>query len=260
MSGKVSGAVWELDIPHGHAWVLMSLADHAEHDGSQVFPGNGLTAWKTGYSVSQIKRIIRDLVHEYGLLECVTKGGGSTRAEYRIRLENFDRHKKAPMASPGRPKDAEKNRGHGDPSLSDPPRVGSSTRAHDDRTVSKEPSRRDARQAEASQEVNYFQVFSDAAKLLNYTVTAEDRKDLPGNLKTLRDSGRHDDEFMRQVVRRCLIARSERQYPLSPQRARDELLGNVTELDARRENRRKKEPKITYDEDGTMYVNGVEEA
>jgi len=57
MSGKISGQVWDLDLPHAEAWVLMSMADHAEHDGSNVFPSQPLIAWKTGYSVRQVRRI-----------------------------------------------------------------------------------------------------------------------------------------------------------------------------------------------------------
>ena len=94
-----------------------------------------------------------------------------------------------------------------------------------------ENSRRDGKPPpEGEKPINYFDVFAEAATALGYEVTAEDRKELPGNLKKLRDSGEHDDGFMRKVVRRCLVARADRQYPLSPQRARDELLGNVTPL------------------------------
>jgi hypothetical protein len=57
-------------------------------------------------------------------------------------------------------------------------------------------------------------------------------------LKALADSGKHDDEFMREVVRRCLDARAGRQYPLSPQRARDEILGKVTPISGRERKRR----------------------
>lgn len=71
------------------------------------------------------------------------------------------------------------------------------------------------------QPTNYMTIFSEAAKLLNYTITSEDRKDLPKNLK--RVAAESDDSQMREIVRRCLIARSERSYPLSPQRAKREI-------------------------------------
>ena len=78
--------------------------------------------------------------------------------------------------------------------------------------------------AEPSQQTNYFELFARTATDLGYEVTPEDRKELPGNLKKV--AAHHDDMFMRRVVRRCLAARADRQYPLSPQKARDELLGD----------------------------------
>jgi hypothetical protein len=207
VSGKVTGLVWELDIPHGHAWVLMSLADHAHHDGTKVFPGNALTAWKTGYSTSQVKRILRDLWKMYGLIEPVTKGGGANNAEYRICLENFKNHQKTPLGGRG----IAMNPGHGEPGSSDPPPVGASTRARDDRNRHRESSRRDA-----GASPNYFSLFTEQAKAFGYEVTKEDRKELPGNLKAVAES--NNDATMRRIVLRCLEARM-RGYPLSPQRA-----------------------------------------
>lgn len=101
MSAKLMGEVWELDLPQKHAWVLMSLCDHAEHDGTQVFPGNGYTAWKTGYSKATIKRVLRDLRDDYKLIELVEDGGGKRAAEWRICIENFNRCRKAPLQSRG---------------------------------------------------------------------------------------------------------------------------------------------------------------
>jgi len=59
MSVKKMSEVWELDIDHARAWVLMSLADHAEHDGTGVHPSVRLTAWKTGYKERQVQRIMK---------------------------------------------------------------------------------------------------------------------------------------------------------------------------------------------------------
>lgn len=90
-----------MDIPQAHAWVLMSLADHAHHDGTKVYPGNKLTAWKTGYSVTYIKRLLKDLRDEYGLIALVKEGGGKEAAEYRICVENFAAHEKNPLPARG---------------------------------------------------------------------------------------------------------------------------------------------------------------
>lgn len=95
----------------------------------------------------------------------------------------------------------------------------------------KNHSRRDA---DASPKpTNYMTVFSEAAKLLNYKLSPEDRKDLPKHLKTVAEEC--SDELMREVVRRCLIARSERNYSLSPQRAKREIESGVRPIGKRRE-------------------------
>jgi hypothetical protein len=43
MSAKQTGLVWELDLPHNEAWVLMAMADHADHDGHNV--SRGFRSW-----------------------------------------------------------------------------------------------------------------------------------------------------------------------------------------------------------------------
>ena len=61
MSGKVSGWVWDLDLPQNEKYVLLAYADHADHEGRNVFPSVGLVARKTGYSHRSIQRIVKDL-------------------------------------------------------------------------------------------------------------------------------------------------------------------------------------------------------
>lgn len=61
MSVKVMGEVWGLDLPPNVAHVLLAFADHADHDGRNAFPRLPLIAWKTGYSVRQVRRIVANL-------------------------------------------------------------------------------------------------------------------------------------------------------------------------------------------------------
>lgn len=75
MSGKAVGRVWELRLPAAHRMVLLALADHADHLGANIYPSIGLIAWKTGYSESQVRRIMQRLVTD-GLLIAVRIGGG----------------------------------------------------------------------------------------------------------------------------------------------------------------------------------------
>ena len=84
MSVKVMGAVWELDLPANEQSVLLALADHADHEGYNVRPSNGLTAWKLGISDDTVIRLKKRLVKR-GLLVPVAVGPKGVK-EYRIDL------------------------------------------------------------------------------------------------------------------------------------------------------------------------------
>lgn len=89
MSAKQQGLVWELDIPANQQQVLLALADHAHHDGSNARPSVDLIAWKTGRSERHVRRVLGEL-RESGLIE-VTKhgrGGRKNPTEYRLRLDH----------------------------------------------------------------------------------------------------------------------------------------------------------------------------
>jgi len=77
------GHVWELVLPANQTLVLLALADHADHEGNNVFPSIGLIAWKTGYSERQVQRIVKQLVKDKILVE--TKRPGFTTL-YKIDL------------------------------------------------------------------------------------------------------------------------------------------------------------------------------
>lgn len=69
MSWKISGQVWEIELPANKLIVLLAMADHADHEGNNVYPSVGLIAWKTGYSERQAQRIIKALVADGLLVE-----------------------------------------------------------------------------------------------------------------------------------------------------------------------------------------------
>lgn len=75
MSGKIMGKVWDYDLPHNQAYVLLAMADHADHLGNRIFPGLPLIAWKTGYSVKQVRRIVKELVTAGVLVEQSARPG-----------------------------------------------------------------------------------------------------------------------------------------------------------------------------------------
>ncbi len=75
MSVKVMGRVWELKLPHSHMLVLLALADHADHEGDNIYPSVGLVAWKCGYSERQVQRIIAELLASGVLVEVSAEPG-----------------------------------------------------------------------------------------------------------------------------------------------------------------------------------------
>lgn len=73
MSVKCMGAVWDLDLPRNEKFVLLAYTDHADHDGTNIYPSVGLISRKTGYDKRSVQRITRDLVNR-GLL--ISDGSG----------------------------------------------------------------------------------------------------------------------------------------------------------------------------------------
>lgn len=82
MSVKVMGAVWDTDLPRAEKYVLLAYADHAAHDGTEVYPSVGRTAWKTGYSRRSIQKITSRLVDRGILIEIGTRDSGVKK--YRV--------------------------------------------------------------------------------------------------------------------------------------------------------------------------------
>lgn len=97
MSAKISGQVWDLDLPQRDMLVLLAMTDHANHEGV-MWPGVALIAWKTGYSKRTVMRIMASLVKR-GILIRRTRPGKET-----IYIANLD----AAAKKPARPKPAKK--------------------------------------------------------------------------------------------------------------------------------------------------------
>lgn len=61
MSVRVMSIVWESELERSHKFVLLAYADHADDEGGGIFPALGRIAWKTSYSIRQVRRITREL-------------------------------------------------------------------------------------------------------------------------------------------------------------------------------------------------------
>ena len=59
--------VWDLDLPTNEKFILLAYADHADHDGYNVYPAVDTVAKKTGYKRRAVQLITRKL-EERGLL------------------------------------------------------------------------------------------------------------------------------------------------------------------------------------------------
>ncbi len=86
------GQVFDLALTHSQAWVLLAMADHADHLGERVWPSVPLVAWKTGMSPRQVKRIIAEL-RALGALEIVDAASGrpGEANHYRLNLDAVPR-------------------------------------------------------------------------------------------------------------------------------------------------------------------------
>lgn len=82
MSVKIMGMVWDCALPRNEKYILLALADHADHDGRNIYPSVERIAWKTGYDERMVQRITKELVKK-GIL--VRDGKGTNRTNrYKI--------------------------------------------------------------------------------------------------------------------------------------------------------------------------------
>lgn len=91
MSAKVTGKVWELDLDPMDKLVLLALADHADHQGENVRPGNELLVAKTGLSEKTIGLKLRSFVEQGILQEVFVKAGRGNIRQYSIDVSGMNR-------------------------------------------------------------------------------------------------------------------------------------------------------------------------
>ena len=78
VSVKAMAAVWDMDLPRDQKFILLAYADHADHEGRNIFPAVASVAQKTGYSERSVQTITREL-ERVGRLVADGKGPGGTR-------------------------------------------------------------------------------------------------------------------------------------------------------------------------------------
>ena len=61
MSVKIMGMVWDASLHRNLKFVLLAYADHADHEGRNIYPGIKSIAEKTGYDERSVQRITTEL-------------------------------------------------------------------------------------------------------------------------------------------------------------------------------------------------------
>lgn len=89
MSALLMGRVWDIVLDHQEQAVMLALADHGEHDGTQIFPSVDRLVWKTGYSRRNVQYVLRRLEEKRLIIPVAHEHGGRGRAtEYVMKIEN----------------------------------------------------------------------------------------------------------------------------------------------------------------------------
>ena len=75
-------------LPRPEKFVLLALADHADHEGGHISPSLGRVALKTGYSYQKVLAIVKGM-RETGIIEAVGESEYRTRV-YQICFEQLN--------------------------------------------------------------------------------------------------------------------------------------------------------------------------
>lgn len=102
MSVQAMARVWQLDLSPTKKYILLTMADHADHEGCGIHPGIPRIAWKSGYSESHVRSTIKALVEEDHLLIIRTSHRGR-RTVWDINFENAKFQEPLQRKKVGRP-------------------------------------------------------------------------------------------------------------------------------------------------------------
>lgn len=81
--------VWQHELPHNEQAVALAMADHANEDGTGMWPSNARIAHKTGYAERTVQDI-KSKLRERGLLIIVKKATRYRPTEYRFNWDSVE--------------------------------------------------------------------------------------------------------------------------------------------------------------------------
>lgn len=126
MSVRVMAKVWESDLERDEKYITLCLADFGNDEGESIYPAIPYISWKTGYSVTQVKAILRKL-RASGVLSVVFEGSKHGTNLYKINLDKLPARPAYVPAAAGRPAAADPDDKPGaetDPILPEPEKQG----------------------------------------------------------------------------------------------------------------------------------------
>ena len=82
---RLMSQVWKHQLDHSEQAVALTLADHADDEGNNIFPSVAYVAWKTGYEERQVQRIISKLRKRKCLI-LVHRASQHRANEYKLNL------------------------------------------------------------------------------------------------------------------------------------------------------------------------------
>lgn len=94
MSVKTMGRVWDLQLPTSKKFLLLAMADHADHDHGNIWPSIDTLSRKTGYTDRHIRRLIKELKNDDKLLVKTGVHSSGTNI-YRIDFTAYDPDQKS---------------------------------------------------------------------------------------------------------------------------------------------------------------------
>lgn len=220
------------------------LLSYAWQD-SETHPGMERMKADTGAKVDTLRKYIAELV-EAGLMEVQRRGQGRTNLYIFKSLDSKNQPPKGGnKTTPNGGNQENPKRG----ASKSPPTGGATNTQGNEYAVDEDsvtPPGGTASAVSGDSEANWFTVFCNHAASFDYEVTPDDRKELPKHLKSV--SQEQDEKTMKRIVLKCLEARAFRSYPISPQRARDEVTGKTSP------NGKKSEPTNATPEPGRQAV------
>jgi len=89
MSVRMMDKVWNTTLPTAEKMVLLVIADHANDNGTNAWPGIATIARKTSMSTRTVQRHIKTL-EQSGLIDVVVQGGGNKDTRNDRRPNRYD--------------------------------------------------------------------------------------------------------------------------------------------------------------------------